>query len=305
MANENGWGDGVLNNDIGWGQGADNNNIGWGSVYGDSSSGLTALEVGFTGLLDTYTGASAAYSVRKLSSTYTGAALRVRRSSDNSEQDISFVGQDLDTESMLTFCGVGNGFVVTWYDQSGNSEHITQVLAASQPLIVTGGSLILSNSKPSIEFGGTTTTALTATLSTAITQPSTYFRVFENNGALGVQRHFVEISDPTYVIGQTVANVITQYAGSFLSGTTTIVNSTQYLHSGLFNTTSSQIRLNSSTEATGNNGALTTVTNLYMGGNSLSNLYIGKAQEYIIYNENNSADFSAIEANINNYYSVF
>ena len=44
MANENDWGDGVLNNTIGWGQGADNNTIGWGSVYGDSEAGLTALE---------------------------------------------------------------------------------------------------------------------------------------------------------------------------------------------------------------------------------------------------------------------
>jgi hypothetical protein len=44
MANDNGWGDGVLNNTIGWGQGADNNTIGWGSVYGDSEAGLTALE---------------------------------------------------------------------------------------------------------------------------------------------------------------------------------------------------------------------------------------------------------------------
>jgi hypothetical protein len=44
MANDNGWGDGVLNNTIGWGQGSDNNTIGWGSVYGESEAGLTALE---------------------------------------------------------------------------------------------------------------------------------------------------------------------------------------------------------------------------------------------------------------------
>lgn len=43
MANENGWGDGVLNNDIGWGQGAVNNDIGWGSIYPVSYSGLTEI----------------------------------------------------------------------------------------------------------------------------------------------------------------------------------------------------------------------------------------------------------------------
>ena len=41
-------------------------------------------------LLDSYPGASVAYSLRKLSSTYAGSAIRVRRSSDNAEQDINF-----------------------------------------------------------------------------------------------------------------------------------------------------------------------------------------------------------------------
>ena len=42
MANENGWGDGALNNNIGWGKGADNA-IGWGSVYSVSSAGATDI----------------------------------------------------------------------------------------------------------------------------------------------------------------------------------------------------------------------------------------------------------------------
>lgn len=66
---------------------------------------------GFTGLLDTYTGAAAAYSVRKLSSTYTGDALRVRRSSDDTEQDIGFDGEgNLDTTALTTFVNSGEVF---------------------------------------------------------------------------------------------------------------------------------------------------------------------------------------------------
>ena len=42
MANENGWGDGSVNNNIGWGKGADNA-IGWGSVYSVSSAGATDI----------------------------------------------------------------------------------------------------------------------------------------------------------------------------------------------------------------------------------------------------------------------
>ena len=41
-------------------------------------------------LLDTYPNAAVAYSLRKLRTAYTGAAIRVRRSSDNAEQDIGF-----------------------------------------------------------------------------------------------------------------------------------------------------------------------------------------------------------------------
>jgi hypothetical protein len=105
-------------------------------------------------LLDTYTGASAAYSLRQLRTAYSGSAIRVRRSSDNAEQDFGFVSNDLDTASLLTFCGVGNGFVTTWYDQSGNANDATQTTAANQPQIVSSGALLTVNSKTCMSFDG-------------------------------------------------------------------------------------------------------------------------------------------------------
>ena len=82
-------------------------------------------------LLDTYP-ATAAYSLRKLRTSYSGSCIRVRRSSDNAEQDIGFVGNDLDTASLLSFVGANNGFVTTWYDQSGNSRDAVNATAATQ-----------------------------------------------------------------------------------------------------------------------------------------------------------------------------
>jgi hypothetical protein len=103
------------------------------------------------GLLDRYT-AAVAYSLRKLRTRYTGAAIRVRRSSDSTEQDIGFAGTVLDTASLVSFCGAGNGFVTTWYDQVG-SNNAVQTTAAIQPQIVSSGSLIVSETnKPSIAF---------------------------------------------------------------------------------------------------------------------------------------------------------
>ena len=73
-------------------------------------------------LLDTYTGAAAAYSLRLLRSSYSGSAIRVRRASDNTEQDIGFVDNELDTSTLETFCSGTNGFVKTWYDQAVTQE---------------------------------------------------------------------------------------------------------------------------------------------------------------------------------------
>jgi len=106
-------------------------------------------------LLDDYPNAAAAYSLRKLDKDYTGSAIRVRRSNDNSEQDIGFVGNDLDTASLKTFVGANSGFVTTWYDQSGNARNATQTTAANQPRIVNAGTVDRRNGKLIVFFDGT------------------------------------------------------------------------------------------------------------------------------------------------------
>jgi hypothetical protein len=62
-------------------------------------------------ILDTYPNAAVAYSLRKLRTAYSGSAIRVRRPSDNAEQDIGFVGNDLDTASLLSFVDIKNMWV--------------------------------------------------------------------------------------------------------------------------------------------------------------------------------------------------
>lgn len=99
--------------------------------------------------------AGAAYSTRRLRTAYTGAALRVRRSSDNTEQDIGFSGNALDTTALTSFVGANSGFVVTWYDQSGNARHVTQATQADQPRIVNAGTVDVLNGAPTVVFNGT------------------------------------------------------------------------------------------------------------------------------------------------------
>jgi hypothetical protein len=123
-----------------------------------STHGIVGSSIAqFVGLLDAYPNAAAAYSLRKLRTAYTGSAIRVRRT-DLAESDIGFTSTGaLDTTALLAFTGTGalnNGFITTWYDQSGNGYNATQTTALNQPQIVSSGSVITQGSSPSIRFDG-------------------------------------------------------------------------------------------------------------------------------------------------------
>jgi hypothetical protein len=116
---------------------------------------LGAYPVTYQGVLDGLSSVVAGYSVRRLRSAYAGACMRVRRSSDNVEQDIGFTPRgNLDTIALLSFIGTSSGMVVTWYDQSGSGNNATQSTAGDQPAIVTSGAMELMNSRPALKFDG-------------------------------------------------------------------------------------------------------------------------------------------------------
>lgn len=79
-------------------------------------------------------------SVRKLTSSYNGPCMRVRRSSDNAECDIYFAGRVMNLTALREFVGANSGYVVTWYDQF-STNHPTQATAGSQPRIINAGTL--------------------------------------------------------------------------------------------------------------------------------------------------------------------
>lgn len=82
----------------------------------------------------------AVWSLRKLISTAV-LSLRIRRSSDNAELDIGFSAGNLDASTLLTFVGAGSGYVSTWYDQSGNNQHLINTVMSQQPRLVNAGVL--------------------------------------------------------------------------------------------------------------------------------------------------------------------
>lgn len=131
-----------------------------------------------------------AYSTRKLRAAYTGMCMNVRRASDNTTQDISFVNNVLDTISLLTFAGSSNCYITAYYDQSGSGLDMTQSTTALQPQIVSAGTILTLNSIPSPAFIGNNTTRFTSLL-TAIqevafalqqTTPTVLAGVFGSSG---------------------------------------------------------------------------------------------------------------------------
>jgi hypothetical protein len=76
--------------------------------------------------------AKAAYGLRRLYTSWTGAAIRVRRSSDDAEADIGFTANgDLNTTALLAFCGSGDGFVLLGMT---SRAMVTMLRRAQQPI---------------------------------------------------------------------------------------------------------------------------------------------------------------------------
>jgi len=256
-------------------------------------------------LLDTYTGATAAYSVRRLSSTYTGNLIRVRRSSDNTEQNIGYDANNvLDTAALLSFVGAGNGFVTTWYDQSGNANNAAQSTALNQPQIVSSGALLTVNSKPCLMISTNSMGfSLTSTINVAASNFNTL--VGKKDGAGTMLRVLTSAAADGYKLMNTYDNKYYLYA-----------KAGEYIVSNVADTTTSQILLTgmniAGTMSIYKNGSVVATTlNSWNYTNSIGSIGFGASganyrfQEAVFYNSNQSSNRTGIESNINTYYTIY
>ena len=261
-------------------------------------------------LLDRYEGAAAAYSLRQLSSDYEGYAIRVRNSSDE-ELDIGFDSNgNLDTVILLNHCGAGDGFVKTWYDQSGNARNATQITALSQPQIVSSGSVVLNNGKPAIEslLGYKT---LTRAWGISLSNPQVFYvgsiiNLFLFNysghwidlGNGGQNNHFINDSTDSGTYQDFFSSTRLKY------GTFNANLNEQYLEC-YENVSTTTTRYLNGVNRGSNTFTPSTPTNLLIGGSSATYPANGAIQELIIYASGNSSNRTGIEDNINDFYSIY
>jgi hypothetical protein len=273
--------------------------------------------------LDVYTGSSAAYSLRKLRTAYTGSAIRVRKDTTGQpEQDIGFTANgDFDTSSLKSFINARSGFVVSWYDQSGNTRTATQATQANQPRIALTGVIDRIAGDPSVFFDGTNDNLRADGVATDFTgedKPITAVQVVNktNTNTAGniigfgrstsdnplistqldqVARYLYNTRDDAAVFGQRIGGTYTSNTNYLLFWNSTGTNANVYSNNSLVLTGSvntGTITLNRFTI-----GALTrTTTAGYFGG------YIS---ENILYASDKDSDRSGMQTNINTYYGIY
>lgn len=266
---------------------------------------LQTASVPFFGLLDDYPSA-AAYSLRRLTGGYSGSAIRVRRSSDNTEQDIGFASNALDTSALTSFCSGTNGFVKTWYDQSGNGRNATQTTAGNQPQIVSSGSVLQLNSKPSLlNTGGFLQTTSTdfSSLQTSIIAVSKL-----DNGTSGYPRlACINVFSNGYYLGGApsgdvmlgIANSVFTPAGGvkYAQNVTWIYNDNSQLY-----LISNNTLIGSSSLTMTSYGS----QDLFIGAeNSAQQRWTGNIQEIIVYPNSQGSNINGINTNINSFYSIY
>lgn len=273
-------------------------------------------------LLDTYSGAAAAYSLRKLSNSYSGSAIRVRRSSDNTEQDIGFDGNgNLNESSLTSFVGSNSGYVTKWYDQSGNARDASQTTSANQPRIVNAGSIDKISGKSAFIFNGSSNYLIVNSSSGLTISPTTFMAVSSrSNSSTNLRTVFATgILSGTRGYGVYYSNTNNLYFQTRY--TTTTANSignysntinTNSLFYGLTKTSGDTTYYNGSNEVTSSASETnnTTSTNITIGvrlseSSSLDFYLNGSISEIIIWQLDQSSNRSGIETNINSYYSIY
>ena len=252
---------------------------------------------GFVGLLDQYTGAAAGYSLRRLSVNTTNV-VRVRRSVDNAEAD--FTADEITDGTLLSWVGntaSDNGFVTTWYDQSGNSNDATQATASYQPKIVDAGVLVEENGKPAVDFDGVddyfsiTPITQTSEFSHFVTSKGTGFLYGTAIGGTNDYLRYtgnirISINDTILAEGTNVDNLQTQT--SFIRSNTDLTTIYYNSNTGASSTISGDF--NSNSIGGYNNGTL---------------FWNGNIQEHIIYSTDQSSNRTGIETNINDHYNIY
>jgi hypothetical protein len=304
-----------------------------------ASSRVTAAPPPSGLLLDAYPGAAAAYSLRKLRTAYTGPCIRCQRSLDNIQFDVGFDANGvIDVPLLVAACAGLNGFVAKWYDQSGNG---IDAFTSSQPQIVVNGVVQTQNGKPAIIQTVTYAQYLETTYSFNLStnKLASIFSVTKSTSDLSGNYYAMRrsgLADYTSGLlliatdgGNLNRIILGRGAGGGSLGDSNLKDFTfnptiQQLSSSHISTSSISIYKNANLQTLSTSIGTMPLSdwlssgsgnhNIILGGRNYNNTNIppvtdptmrGNYQEFVFYLSNQLGNNTAIQNNINSYYSIY
>lgn len=183
------------------------------------------------------------FSLRRLRSGYRGSAVRVRRASDNAEQDIGFLSNVFNIAALNTFLGGSQGFVRTFYNQGQIASNLSleQTNPSAQPEIV----VTSIGGKPGLRFNGSQFMSLNLNLS----QPSIITALFQSqivaHDGIAVVDGLATNERRLFLHGTSSSSrsIAINSGADFVSGFASMDMNTPYLVSGVFSSTANASRI--------------------------------------------------------------
>jgi hypothetical protein len=199
-----------------------------------------------------------------------------------------------------------DGFVETWYDQSGNGNDAVQAVAGSQPKIVNAGSLVSGG----IKFDAGADSLNLPSVISSVNSASSFVVAKTTN--LSVTQNALSLSRNSPVLARFYAPVV--IGGNFYFGygsnASAINLGSSDTSEHLFTATAGSSTAEGFID--GASGGTISSVDLYspqskggIGDINGTTHWIGTIQEIVIYNTDQSANREAIEANINNQYDIY
>lgn len=261
-------------------------------------------------LLDDYPNALAAFSLRKLK---TGAtyAIKIRRDNDNATTDVEL--ETIGSISLLSivsaggtlgnWIGANNGFVNTWFDQSGNGWDASNPITTLQPQIIDNGVIILENNIPVIR--GVNKHLYTSDTSALNTEMSVFIvgKILEGDNSQAFWGSYNSTNfAPSLIINTGYFDaVFTQYTTLKIL----LINELQNLFTMFGSDVINEVYLNGGGRVANNKGLSSFKDISLLGRGDSYSLSGGNLSEIIFYTQYQDANKLQIESNINNFYSIY
>jgi hypothetical protein len=227
--------------------------------------------------------------------------------SDNRTAIEANIGETYGITGIPAYDNTVDGFVETWYDQSGNGNDATQSVAASQPKIVDAGSLVSGG----LEFDGVNDGLQWGTAPITSTDSASSFIVCTSGTTAGA-RTAMALSDNTpnvnrwYSPWMASSAFYLAYGDSVTKISLGAADTSKHLWSTTAGLTTTEAFKDGVTGGTtASVSGISPLISDNIGAANGGSRWDGTINEIIIYDSDQSASRVGIEANINDHYNIY